>query len=632
MKPGIGLLAECEYEFEYSKGNPIKLSQYALPNDQYKNLINEKTINEKYETSNRGKYNMNLVDSSVLEVSSISNGIEDDNAIESASMKQISNSIIAKRSQNESNDYGKLTEDEVEFMKQYSNFIMKEELNNEGQGVIHISNDNNNESIQKYNGIKESTEIHNSLKDAQNHQNGCMGDKSKAKCLKSTKISKTHDVEGSLSKVLDIAKKYDKSNTIKINEGEKVDLSKPENLSKDSESIVDVLKTSLDIYKQAVAISKMSKEEYIIHLFEVIIGLIERYKESSYLYHPSIRDLNEGSFKDMTTILSDAVSTHDKNSNNEEKLGKVTKMLDFKSSAETNSKYVNDKLHEIFDNILDILNDNDMDISNIGLVDNMDINNKRFNDDRTYEINYLYDELNQLRITGSKTTRQEYKEKLLNIYDKVTEIEQIFDRENHNKNTFVNNSQMVYTLKESLINVLKNNDYLEDKDVQARLKTYKSTISGVKKSEVKSSNVLNIDHILSQVKMDDYILKNSKSTMYVKRYFDGLKDGLFYDDSIDETIDKLGNIEKEINEKIEQFNSYRKPDGHYEEANHLVELINNYNELVATALSLDIDVGDSNYIYISNDIELSERLNHIRVKGFNRYWVRIRSTLVVFKG
>ena len=150
MKPGIGLLAECEYEFEYSKGNPIKLSQYALPNDQYKNLINEKTINEKYETSNRGKYNMNLVDSSVLEVSSISNGIEDDNAIESASMKQISNSIIAKRSQNESNDYGKLTEDEVEFMKQYSNFIMKEELINEGQGVIHISNDNNNESIQKY--------------------------------------------------------------------------------------------------------------------------------------------------------------------------------------------------------------------------------------------------------------------------------------------------------------------------------------------------------------------------------------------------------------------------------------------------------------------------------------------------
>jgi hypothetical protein len=44
---------------------------------------------------------------------------------------------------------------------------------------------------------------------------------------------------------------------------------------------------------------------------------------------------------------------------------------------------------------------------------------------------------------------------------------------------------MVYTLKESLINILKNNNYLEDMDVQARLKTYKLTFSGMKKSEVK---------------------------------------------------------------------------------------------------------------------------------------------------
>ena len=184
----------------------------------------------------------------------------------------------------------------------------------------------------------------------------------------------------------------------------------------------------MDIYKQAVAISKISKQGYIIHLFEVIIGLIERYKQSSYLYHPLIRDLNEGSFKNMTTILVYAVTIHDMNIN-KEKLGKITKMLYFKSSAESNSKCVNDKLHEVFDNILDILNDNDMDISNMWLVDNININNKRFNDDRTYEINYLYDELNKLWITGSKTTWQECKD-----------IEQKFHRENHNKIIFVNNS------------------------------------------------------------------------------------------------------------------------------------------------------------------------------------------------
>ena len=40
--------------------------------------------------------------------------------------------------------------------------------------------------------------------------------------------------------------------------------------------------------------------------------------------------------------------------------------------------------------------------------------------------------------------------------------------------------------------------------------------------------------------------------------------------------------------------------------------------MVVTTLSLDLDIFDSNYIYISNDIELSERLNHIHVKGFNK--------------
>jgi hypothetical protein len=38
----------------------------------------------------------------------------------------------------------------------------------------------------------------------------------------------------------------------------------------------------------------------------------------------------------MTTILVDAITIHDKNIN-KEKLGKITKMLDFKSSDESNS-------------------------------------------------------------------------------------------------------------------------------------------------------------------------------------------------------------------------------------------------------------------------------------------------------
>jgi len=615
LKPGISLLAECEFEFEDSEGNPIKLDQYALANDKYKDLINDYTINEKYETSNKGKYNMNLVDSVIFDINRISNGIEVDNDAESSSMNQINQKLIFKRHQNEANEYGKFDENEIETMDRYSNYILKEELNNEGKGVLHLTDDD--ESITKYNRVKETMEINNRVKDIKNQQNGCMRNRNSPKCLKTSKVTKAHDVEGSLSKVLNIARKHDDSNNIKIKENEKVDISNPENLSKNSEKLVDTLKTTLDIYKKAVQISRMDKREYIIHLFEVVIGLIERYNKSSYLDHESIRDLNEESLKDMISILNSAVNEHDKKYPNE-KLGKVIKIVDSKSIAESNSKFVNDKLHEIYDNIFDLLNDHNIDITNMGFIDNMNIDSKRFNDDRTFELNQLTEILNEFMISGSEKSRQEYKEKLLSIYDKLTEIEQIFDRENSDSNTFVNNSQMVYTLKESVINVLTNNGYLEDGDLQARLKTYKSTINGVNKSEIKSTNVLNLDHIISKVKIDDYILKNSKSTMYVKKYFDELKDRLYDDNGQEEVVGKINDVEKVINEKIESFNNYRTPEGHYEEANHLIELLNNYNELIATALSLDIDIGESNYIYINDITELSERLNHMRLKGFNK--------------
>ena len=312
MKPGIGLLAECEYEFKDSKGNTIKLNQYALPNDQFKNLINDEAINEKYETSNSGKYNMNLVDSSIFEVDTLIDDIEGDNDIESASLKQISKKLISKRYQNESNDYGKFDEYEIEMLDRYSNFILKEELNNNGQGVLHLTD--SNESIVKSNDIKESVEINNSIKDVKNQKNGCMGNKSNNKCLKTIKIDETHDVEGSLSKLLRTTKDDDQSNIIKLKENEKVDLSKPENLCENSETLGDVIRNVLKI-------SKMNKREQIIHLFHFLSGLLERYKVDTYLDHESIRDLNEDSFKDLITLFSEAVNLHD-TENSEEKMSK----------------------------------------------------------------------------------------------------------------------------------------------------------------------------------------------------------------------------------------------------------------------------------------------------------------------
>ncbi|KAG4104463.1 hypothetical protein H8356DRAFT_1287810 [Neocallimastix lanati (nom. inval.)] len=86
-----------------------------------------------------------------------------------------------------------------------------------------------------------------------------------------------------------------------------------------------------------------------------------------------------------------------------------------------------------------------------------------------------------------------------------------------------------------------------------------------------------------------------------------------------ELINKIDEVHNEINEKVKVFNKYISPEGHYEEADHIIELIDNYNELVATELRLhDTNNDDINYIYLSNDMETFERLNYMRKKLFNK--------------
>ncbi|KAL6602192.1 hypothetical protein U3516DRAFT_842760 [Neocallimastix sp. 'constans'] len=86
-----------------------------------------------------------------------------------------------------------------------------------------------------------------------------------------------------------------------------------------------------------------------------------------------------------------------------------------------------------------------------------------------------------------------------------------------------------------------------------------------------------------------------------------------------ELINKIDEVHNEINEKVKVFNKYISPEGHYEEADHIIELIDNYNELVATELRLhDTNNNDINYIYLSNDMETFERLNYMRKKLFNK--------------
>jgi len=120
--------------------------------------------------------------------------------------------------------------------------------------------------------------------------------------------------------------------------------------------------------------------------------------------------------------------------------------------------------------------------------------------------------------------------------------------------------------------------------------------------------------------MDEKIIHDSRYTSYVN--FDNLKYRVYTDQNEEEhkeLINKIDEVHNEINEKVKAFNKYTSPEGHYKEANHIMELIDNYNELVATKLSLyDTNNDDISYIHVSNDMETFERLNYMRVKLFNR--------------
>jgi hypothetical protein len=247
---------------------------------------------------------------------------------------------------------------------------------------------------------------------------------------------------------------------------------------------------------------------------------------------------------------------------------KITKINNYKSEADTESKFVTDKLDEILKNITQLFNDDDQDLSNINIVYNMDLSDKKLDDDKTYEIEYITNKLKELDVSGSEETRQEYKEKLLDIYDKVSEVEEVFDRNNNGGEGFLNNSQTIYSVKEALNTLLKSN-YPMDEDVNERLNRYKDTINGFKKSEVKSSNVLTMDHIVGKVgNVYEFIMTDPKSTMYVKKYFDALKDNMFEinGNEVEEELmmEKIRDINRIINEKIEKFKKLDESKGHFE--------------------------------------------------------------------
>jgi hypothetical protein len=626
VKPGIGLVAECEFEFEDANGNIVKPEVYAIKSSEGNGIYNSKSIEQKYEIQNNGEYDINLVKAEALNLridnSNLNIKDENNNSNESdiSFMNQVGEKLLNKRNSNESNKYCKLSNDEVNIFNNYSNLIINDDLCEGNQGMLHYNEEN--EFNSGFNELKTSINLQNEVKTIKNHRNGCLSGGNSGKCLRYTKVSKNYGVEEKLIESLKILKKYDSKNIIVRNDEKSI--SNPKELCKNAETLTNVLNISLESFENIDNMSDEESEKLINNLLEFVKGLDYRYKSANYLNHKSIRNINKYDIDDMFKLCSDIIrhyrTKHDDDGVVHKKGVTFIKVETPTLNIDPESKYVNDELHETYNNLHDLINEYDQDITNINLVDDMDINNKSGKENRNKELKYLLKKFKNMKATGSKQSKEKFKSDLLNLFDRMIELEKIFDKTNFEKNDFVNNSESVYKLTNGIVSKL-NKDYSDDKEVQNHLLSYKDTISGIEKINVKSTNILNSDHVIGEVDIEDYIFNDPNSKMYVKRYFDKLKDDLYDIDTDEEhinSVNRINDIKEKIMEKINIMKRYKQPDGHYHEAYHLIELINCYNELVATTLSFDRENNEINYIYISDDPDLYEIFNHLRVKIKNK--------------
>jgi hypothetical protein len=421
-------------------------------------------------------------------------------------------------------------------------------------------------------------------------------------------------------KALRSLKKYDSKNTIgNSNEA---------NLQ-DSGEILKALEKALKCYIDNLSNIESSKEstEILINLYDSINALAYRYVKSEFIEDRSIRSLNNTLLDQLSKIFEDSVILHHAkfenklldNNNNE-----IKRIIDYKLIAETESKYVNDMLHAIYNGVINIFGEvNDVNEFDDKLLDNMEKLdngevNKVYNSDRRDEFEYLRDKLKNYKIDESDKDHE--KEIFINVYQDISEIEKVFDRENSknsNEEEYANNSEAVYTLSDSIYTILKDN-FEEDDDVKnLRGDNYNSNIGNKNKLDIRSTNELNLDYIIKTIE-SNYFIEDPNYRIYVTSYFTYLKsqllDSVNDEKELEKNIEKIKLIRNQIDDKIKVFTNYDSPEGHFEEAEQLIELVSNMNELIDYCIDSEINIGEIEKFDLNNNDNLSERLNYMRVK------------------
>jgi len=88
---------------------------------------------------------------------------------------------------------------------------------------------------------------------------------------------------------------------------------------------------------------------------------------------------------------------------------------------------------------------------------------------------------------------------------------------------------------------------------------HKNAINGINKTEIKSFNILTLDHIVSKVVIKNYLLKNPESKFFVKSYFYCVKNTLLHysnDGEHKQYIIVIDEIKKNNNEELNNRLNY----------------------------------------------------------------------------
>jgi len=468
------------------------------------------------------------------------------------------------------------------------------------------------DSIHKIEQIKKTHEIY---KNKNNLSNGYVED-----------LYSSIDMEEKILSVLKILKKYDPK-TIIVNDNEN-SIKNPGNLCRNSKTLMSVLEKALQCYTNNIEEIKKSSsdsKECIDNLFYGINKIKYIYSLSNYIDHDSNMIINEDKIDEMEIIYSDFVRIH--NENHDEKLIENIRddprSVDIQSIAEVGSRYVEDKLINIYNELFEFLNDGNYENENMGIIFEMktDENNKvikDLGDERSLELEYIEGELGQFKL--DEDDKEETKKNLLKIYRNIQDIEGIFDKANKDKTKdFFNNSEAIYKLSNMVYDFLVSN-YAEDKDIQGLRENYISSINGKDKKDIVSNNVLNIDSLVSKISRES-ILHNPELKFHVKNYFDYLKNELATGegDNYESVIKEIKEVKTTINDYIKYINEYEgEPKDLYEDADHIIEVINNYNELIEYGISLGVEEIENFEVIDTNcGDKFSNRINYIRVKIYN---------------